>query len=403
MQTKGAILLIICSLIVFTSGLSAADNPANWNFSLQSSGEDLSWVSTSRVNWGYTVYDFNTVMSQFELNLATDGWTDYSGEVDTENVGAGYDGLPVYALNRALDSNGITANLGMWVDEDGYAHLSMTNITFGDVNGQVVSDVRFTGNLDVTGLNVLWEDDFSGYGTDVALDSTADWSAWDIDSGNGFRVGSDFGNRVFYKNSYWGETVPHFATIDTVDSIYDFNHVMFKVDAYRHEVESVNTKWFLMGRRTSSQSVRVQAAWGPYAETIWMSVADSDGYSDGDYYVADFDSTRPVRLELEFEGNVVTGRVSHAGRSQSVSYTTTVTEPGKPGIAGLWEYGYAYGYFDDFAIVTNSPVPPEQCGDQGTIYLEGDTNEDCEINMLDMLDVAGDWVDCSDPQNSRCN
>lgn len=408
MRSKGTILLILCLLIVFANNLSAVDNPADWSFSLESTGDDISWKSDSRVNWGYPVYDFNSVITQFELNLETDGWTDYSAAVDTAHASAGYDGLPVDVFNRAYDSNGITANIGIWVDEDGYGHLSMTNIAFGDVNAQNVLGVRFSGTLEVTGLKLLWEDDFTGYGEDVALDSTDDWSAWTSDYGS-FKVGSNFGNRVLYKNDWWGQTVPHLATVETVSDVYDYQDVRFKVEGYRYEEtvaddgNPINTQWYLMGRRTSTQSVRVKAAWGPYSENIWMRIEDSTGYTDGDYFVAEHDPNLPIILELDFDGNKVTGRVSHAGMSVSTSYTTTVTEPGKPGMAGIFRYGYAYGYFDDFAIVSGSPVPPSECGDQGTVYLEGDINKDCKVDMLDMLEIIDGWLNCSDPQDGRCN
>ena len=45
-------------------------------------------------------------------------------------------------------------------------------------------------------------------------------------------------------------------------------------------------------------------------------------------------------------------------------------------------------------------APGPACGDWG--YLEGDTNNDCQINILDFEKVAQNWLACSDPQGQGC-
>ena len=61
--------------------------------------------------------------------------------------------------------------------------------------------------------------------------------------------------------------------------------------------------------------------------------------------------------------------------------------------------------FDSFVIADtivqisdNDPF----CGDEDTIYMLGDLNRDCYINMLDIAVFAIDWMSCTDPAESLC-
>ena len=53
---------------------------------------------------------------------------------------------------------------------------------------------------------------------------------------------------------------------------------------------------------------------------------------------------------------------------------------------------------DDFL----SGIKPDACGDLGTVFLPGDTNKDCYVNMLDLVDVFSDWLECNDPDDVAC-
>ena len=50
------------------------------------------------------------------------------------------------------------------------------------------------------------------------------------------------------------------------------------------------------------------------------------------------------------------------------------------------------------AIADNEPY----CGDENTIYLPGDLNTDCYVNLLDIAILALEWMQCTDPADPLC-
>lgn len=46
--------------------------------------------------------------------------------------------------------------------------------------------------------------------------------------------------------------------------------------------------------------------------------------------------------------------------------------------------------------------PPENCGDQGTVYMAADTNKDCMVDYHDFAEIADGLGRCSDPANLGC-
>jgi hypothetical protein len=45
---------------------------------------------------------------------------------------------------------------------------------------------------------------------------------------------------------------------------------------------------------------------------------------------------------------------------------------------------------------------PQRCGDLLTLYLPGDVNEDCRINLVDVAALANRWLQCTDPKEPGC-
>jgi hypothetical protein len=45
---------------------------------------------------------------------------------------------------------------------------------------------------------------------------------------------------------------------------------------------------------------------------------------------------------------------------------------------------------------------PRRCGDLKTLYLPGDGNEDCRINLADVAALAGRWLECTEPNEPGC-
>ena len=50
-----------------------------------------------------------------------------------------------------------------------------------------------------------------------------------------------------------------------------------------------------------------------------------------------------------------------------------------------------------------SVVPPEACGDGGTVYKLTDTNQDCYVNLKDFAQFSADWLECTHPADPSCN
>ena len=46
---------------------------------------------------------------------------------------------------------------------------------------------------------------------------------------------------------------------------------------------------------------------------------------------------------------------------------------------------------------------PQQCGDAGTVYLGGDLNEDCYLDLADFSALAVEWLHCTDPAETECD
>ena len=56
----------------------------------------------------------------------------------------------------------------------------------------------------------------------------------------------------------------------------------------------------------------------------------------------------------------------------------------------------------DYVRIQRKVIDPNNCGDTGTVYLEMDFNEDCIVDFEDLGDFAGQWLQCTDPQDPYC-
>jgi hypothetical protein len=45
---------------------------------------------------------------------------------------------------------------------------------------------------------------------------------------------------------------------------------------------------------------------------------------------------------------------------------------------------------------------PDYCGDEGTVYPDGDINKDCKVDWQDFAMFADSWLLCSDPNQANC-
>ena len=101
--------------------------------------------------------------------------------------------------------------------------------------------------------------------------------------------------------------------------------------------------------------------------------------------------------------------------------------PAGTGTAGLEEYvwigaglnvdwpdaDFKFNGMIDEARIYEVALPADRVLDQyigdggppscGGLYELADLNQDCYINVLDLLEFAADWMDCTDVANELCN
>ena len=127
-------------------------NPAEWDFYLETEGEDVSWDSLTNVRTDYPQYDYNWHTDYTELYVQG---TWYSGDVDSGSGTAS--GLPFVISDEDVGEPGVfTAHVHIDVDAEGYGHISMTNVVLGAIElGGVLQEVeafRCGGNVTVTAV-----------------------------------------------------------------------------------------------------------------------------------------------------------------------------------------------------------------------------------------------------------
>ena len=51
----------------------------------------------------------------------------------------------------------------------------------------------------------------------------------------------------------------------------------------------------------------------------------------------------------------------------------------------------------DIELLAKILEMPQQCGDLGTMYLPGDLNKDCKVDLTDFAEFADKWLDSTEP------
>jgi len=143
-----AIFLIFCSVTI-------AANPVNWTFDTETMGEDVSWDSNpSYIDNHYTVYEYHWEITKVEayVQIIFWIWFDISFLLDElSGDGIHYGSLPATILDERIQEGDVGADIEIIVDEDGYATASVTNITFGVVEGMDIRGIRIEGDITITG------------------------------------------------------------------------------------------------------------------------------------------------------------------------------------------------------------------------------------------------------------
>lgn len=439
MKEKWKVLFVVLAVLTTINSKGRADNPAIWNFSLETTGNDVSWTSTTLVNPAFEAYDCNYALTQVKVNV-NGVWRDLRNpHYDANNGGSTYHGLPVRAYTY-YDTNDVNATFSVSADANGVGHASITGVQFGhdDITGLPVTGLKISGTIHVLGMKRKWKDSFDTYGVQKSLNSSgqpwaATWEEYNTQApgydpldpltGNvkSMWAGSRWGNRAHYQCDFYADS-RHSAKLNdaSVLALFDPNHVRFKVDAWdeQRNQDNVWNSWWLVGRYTnSSKLVAVGAVYGQFnalytyddgRRALYAKLIDYTngtnppvGYDSNDHFVAFVDPQKPITLELNFDVNNVTARVSHNGGAATISFKTTVRF-GKPAMGGWNEWAYAYGQFDDFEIYDNRPYTPANCNDSLSYHLKADINKDCKVDFKDFALFAEGWSKCTDPTDSNC-
>lgn len=80
--------------------------------------------------------------------------------------------------------------------------------------------------------------------------------------------------------------------------------------------------------------------------------------------------------------------------------TTSAMNWGDPSGSYAGRFGVDYVYWTHDGLFLDGPL---FCGSQGTQYHEYDFNSDCYVDIQDFALVVNDWLECTDPLDSRCD
>ena len=125
------------------------------------------------------------------------------------------------------------------------------------------------------------------------------------------------------------------------------------------------------------------------------------GFAGGDLAIDTW-----YRLTLEREDTVIKGTVtSQDGQTEYGSYVIIDTnEPHTGGWVAITEvYGIAGNScrWDNFEYQLYNAPGPFFCNESGTVYMEGDLNEDCYVDLVDVNIAVEQWLNTSDPTDSE--
>jgi len=146
---------MVCALVVLVAAFGSPAkavpvNPADWEFTLITDGNDVSWTSPTHVDTDYLQYDYEWQWELTDAKLRYNSWFYVLGYISAADKGSSgaNDELPFVILDRDVGEPGVfTAHVTAGVDENGWGRISATNVWFGQIE-----DPLNPGNYyDVTG------------------------------------------------------------------------------------------------------------------------------------------------------------------------------------------------------------------------------------------------------------
>lgn len=130
-----------------------------WNFFMESTGQDASWVSPTRLDTHFPQYAYAYTLTQVEVRLDFgifgEQWQDASDQIPPEDTsGSGtFGALPQDFINETIGEPGIlVADVHVGIDATGQGFAQLSNVSFGSLLGLPLTGVRVGGNIEVQGI-----------------------------------------------------------------------------------------------------------------------------------------------------------------------------------------------------------------------------------------------------------
>ena len=158
----GAAALAVAMIVLSTGPSAVAENPANWNFLVETTGSDTQWDSPTQVDTGFPFYKIDFEVTELKalfgpaaLNLFAVGVDpdDYKGSAIVPGP------LPIVILSDAItnddnddDVDDTVIDVALWIDGAGQGHLGLSNVLLGPFNGNQVSGFRMGGTFNIEGI-----------------------------------------------------------------------------------------------------------------------------------------------------------------------------------------------------------------------------------------------------------
>lgn len=439
-RSKNLLLVVLALCTVVSAGYAEISGVLSG--SLQSTGDDVVWTSTAPVTLGYGAYfadfnvtDFQVRMSQVDALGQIIPGTEVVGPFPpkAELSGAGlYYGAPFDIGNVVYDSNEMDFGLAVTVDDQGYTNISLTNVAFPELFDSTyqIQEVFIDFTLELTPVKKLWGDDFSSYSSEALLGDTAAWTTgWEVpdfslinpslQGSRTLKVGSAVApGKAYMSDGYYGgfpdswleklkTAIADGVPSHSIDGVATNDYIV-TVKAYKRNSDAQRKgNYYLVARATDSaypadaNDIRFEVGWDAYSENFVALLTDSAGGFASDpenpdaVYIKTFapiDITKPIVMTMRVKGSDVIGIAEHNGGKAVLRFTTNVNEAGDPGFGGEWQWGYLDIVWDDFAVYSVYEIAPTVCGDDGTIYLNGDINKDCRVDSQDLKLMASEWL-----------
>lgn len=152
--------VIAIASLLLTAPAAWADNPVNWSFFVETTGQDASWTSPTNLDLGFPSHDYNYEITTLELRvdrgILGEDWESFLSFLDLEDrVGGGSFGpLPATLANEVLSEGDLSANVTIGVDDTGQGFAQITNVQLGEVFGGLfdITGIRIGGNVTITAL-----------------------------------------------------------------------------------------------------------------------------------------------------------------------------------------------------------------------------------------------------------